>query len=608
MIQQRIDALRRWCRERNLDAFIVPSSDPHASEYPASHFASRAWFTGFTGSAGTAVVMADGGAALWTDSRYFLQAEQQLAGSGIELMRSGEVGVASVAGWVVSQLGSRGVVGVDGRLFSVDQFEELRSELAVHGVELLVEGDPFDEIWSDRPKLPHREIYCMEEAVAGESARSKIERVTSSCVSDIDEGGVICVTRLDSIAWLLNLRGSDVECTPLFMAYLVLDGGRGVLFVNPSALDCSSVSKGEICEYLAMQGVEVRGYDQWEEYLATLADRRVVVDPSSLDIRSNWVLQRVGACVVDGGSALYIAQATHNAVQLDGFRRAMVEDGRALVRFEMWLDGAVNASSSTLGHGVGCSEVSAAKKLHELRAESPDFVSDSFAAIVGYGAHGAVVHYSATEQSDVVVGVDSLLLVDSGGQYRYGTTDITRAFHFGVPTVAQMRDYTNVLRGLINLSSARFPVGTRGAQLDALARIFLWRDGANYLHGTGHGVGHFLSVHQGPQSIRMNENPVALVPGMVQSCEPGVYRTGMWGIRLENLIAVQSSLNGISDNYYEFETLTLYPFERKLILVDELTTDEREWIDRYHAHVYAALATVLTDAERQFLAAKTAAL
>ncbi|WP_300828668.1 aminopeptidase P family protein [uncultured Rikenella sp.] len=590
MIRSRLEKLREWMAAEGVEAFIVPSNDPHFSEYVAPHWACRAWISGFDGSAGTVVVTRKG-AALWTDSRYFLQAEAQLDGSGIELQRMGLVGTPEVMEWLAAQSDVRRI-GIDGRLFSHRAFLRLADEAAERGMTLVDCSDPFDTIWDGRPDIPAEPATILEERYSGESTRSKLQRIRALGDGKPEEA-VRLVAVLDEIAWTLNIRGTDIEYNPLVISYLSVEPERALLFTAPERFGPRER------EQLAAEGVEVRAYEAFDAYLATLANRPVVVHPEGLDQFHYAALEAAGARIEEETtpySSIALLKAVKNPIEIDGFRRAMEVDGAALVRFERWLE-------QTVEVGGRPTEREIADRLHAFRAADPDFRGESFETIAGYGSHGAIVHYPVSEESDRAIGTDSFLLIDSGGQYPFGTTDITRTYHFSTPTEEQRRDYTAVLRGMIDLSAAQFPVGTRGAQLDVLARRYLWKAGQNYLHGTGHGVGHCLCVHEGPQSIRMNENPVTLQPGMVQSCEPGLYLTERHGIRIENLTLVTEE--GCPAGFLRFEPLTLCPISLRAVETAALDADQRDWLNRYHAAVYERLSPRLTPEERAWLAEKT---
>lgn len=586
-IPERLQALREWMQNKGIQAFIIPSNDPHFSEYVAPHWGCRAWISGFDGSAGTVVVTPES-AALWTDSRYFLQAEMQLRGTGIGLQRMGLAGTPSMTEWLIEQKPKQ--VGVDGRLFSKNSFELLRSELQIAGIELVAVGDPFSAIWPDRPVLPRAETLLLDTIYSGETAKDKLQRIRK--LQGGDEVRIIAV--LDEIAWTLNIRGGDIEYNPVVISYLAIEPEKTILFVDPSKF--TSADRVRLADE---SGVELRPYAAFAEYLAWLGNRIVVVNPNTLDYFHYSLLLDNQAIIREEHTPSGLIsgmKAIKNPTEQVGFRQAMETDGVALVRFEMWLEKAIRA-------GQRPTELEIASKLHEYRAVGKRFQGESFETIAGYASHGAIVHYGATRDSDIPVGTDNFLLIDSGAQYLYGTTDITRTYHFGTPTTEQKRDYTAVLKGMVDLSAVRFPAGTRGTQLDVLARRYLWNMGVNYLHGTGHGIGHFLCVHEGPQSIRMNENPVTLEPGMVQSCEPGLYLAGKYGIRIENLTLVTE--NGCPEGFQRFETLTLCPISLTALNINELELPQREWLNDYHSTVYERLAPYLEPDEQEWLRNKT---
>lgn len=585
-IPERLTALREWMLNKNIQAFIVPSNDPHFSEYVAPHWGCRTWLSGFDGSAGTVVVTTDR-AALWTDSRYFLQAESQLEGTEIELQRMGLPGTPSISEWL--HIGGIERVGVDGKLFSKAAYDILKSGLQPFGAEIFLTDDPFDTIWTDRPALPKEPAMLLQQVYTGESAKDKLDRIRVQQPA----GSTRIVAVLDEIAWALNIRGRDIEYNPLVIGYLVIEPDKAILFADAAKFT------PEDREQLRKTGIRINPYDTFTDYLTTLSGKTVIINRKGLDVY-HWAILNTAKADIrqeDTPFGLISAfKAIKNEIEIQGFRRAMETDGVALVRFEMWLERTVLA-------GGRPTELEIADKLHELRSAGDDFQGESFETISGYGVHGAIVHYSATKESDISVGTDNFLLIDSGAQYLYGTTDITRTYFFGQPTVEQKRDYTAVLKGMIDFSTAYFPAGTRGAQLDVLARRYLWNKGQNYLHGTGHGIGHFLCVHEGPQSIRMNENPVTLQPGMVQSCEPGLYLTGKYGIRIENLTTVTTE--GCPEGFLRFETLTLCPISLTALDTDAMERPQREWLNSYHTTVYERLAPRLEPDERRWLREKT---
>ncbi|MDE7355799.1 MAG: aminopeptidase P family protein [Rikenellaceae bacterium] len=584
-----VDSVIGLLRREKFSAFIVPSRDCHCSEYVADHWKCREYVSGFDGSAGTLVVTVKG-AALWVDSRYWLQAEAQLEGSGIILMCEGAEGVPSIAGWLTS-LFDKGRVGVDASLYPVSALEALIGSLAP--LEVVATGDIFDELWSDRPPMPSQPVVSLDEEYCGLRASAKLKRLRHAL--SIEGDAVYPVTALDEIAWLLNIRGGDIEYNPVVVANLLVEADRATLFVDDSKLSVAVIHR------LEREGVVTDDYSRFDDALSRCGGRRVVFNPASLSWRHYDLLRLCGAVTEpekDGAGAVTAMKAVKNNTEIEGFRRAMVEDGVALVRFYMWLEERIIAGRRPTEWELGV-------KIGELRAASPLYRGESFAPIVGYKANGAIVHYSAPQKGCKRVGASGFLLIDSGGQYLCGTTDITRTVHMGEVSQQEKRDFTLVLKGNIDLARAVFPEGTRGCQLDFLARRHLCANSLNYLHGTGHGVGHYLCVHEGPQSIRMNENPVALKPGMVITDEPGLYRAGKWGIRLENVLLCVEHSSGAFGRYLAFEPLTLFPFDVRSIELDMLTPAQRRWLNRYHDMVYDRLSPRLTGKEKVWLMGKT---
>ncbi len=584
-----IDSVKGLLRREKLSAFIIPSCDSHGSEYVADHWKSREYVSGFDGSAGTVVVTLKE-TALWVDSRYWIQAEEQTAGSGITLMKEGLEETPTIGEWLKKTLG-KGRVGVDASLYSVDAFESLKNTL--DPLDVVAMGDIFDELWSDRPPMPCEPVILLEDEYAGQRASGKIKRVRESL--GLQKGMVYPVSALDEIAWLTNIRGGDIDYNPLVVAYMLITTEKAILFVDNEKLSVSVIHK------LRKEGVEIMDYDKFETALSRCGSKKVLYNPSRLSWRHYELLRLCGAELCrekDASGAITSLKAIKNRTETDGFRRAMIEDGVALVRFYMWLEEQVHLGKHPTEWQLGV-------KLSEFRALSPMFRGDSFAPIVGYKSNGAIVHYSAPEKGCKRVGMDGFLLIDSGGQYICGTTDITRTVHFGEPTEEQKRDFTLVLKGNIDLACAVFPEGTRGSQLDFLARRHLCAESLNYLHGTGHGVGHYLCVHEGPQSIRMNENPVTLKPGMVITDEPGVYRRGKWGVRLENMLLCVEHSSSPQGRYLSFETLTLFPFNVRSINLEMLTASQRRWLNKYHAEVYDKLSPHLSPKEKLWLLGRT---
>lgn len=589
-ITQRLETLRNQFSTHGIQALIIPSTDPHMSEYVASRWKSRRRVSGFTGSAGTVVIWSEG-AGLWTDSRYFLQAEQELSGSGITLFREGLPQTPSIVSQLGQVLPPGSSVGIDPTVFSIAQAQGLEHELAAHRLQLKPISDPMDAVWSDRPSLPQNEIFVHEERYAGKSCTDKLAEIRSRMQASGTQA--LLVAALDEVAWTLNLRGSDVACNPVFVGYLLITWQKAVLFVEAGKLNAAATS------YLHTHGVTTQPYDSIQTYLSCLPEESILLDPQ----KTNYAIVKAlrPSCVPRyEASPVALLKAVRNEVETAGIREAMRRDGVALVRFLRWLETAVPSGQE--------SELSIAERLRDFRAEHPMFVGESFSTIAGYGDHAAIVHYSATPDSNYLLQPKGFLLLDSGAQYPDGTTDITRTIALGPLTEEERTDYTLVLKGHIALSTARFPAGTRGAQLDVLARLPLWMNGMNYLHGTGHGVGHFLNVHEGPQSIRMNENPTVLLPGMVTSNEPGVYKSGSHGIRIENLVLTTPVQDGMFGPYLGFETLTLCPICTKGIRTELLSAEEKTWLNNYHQTVYDRLAPLLNTDEQAWLRTATTAI
>ncbi len=589
---ERIEALRGLMKEAGIAAVIIPQADPHLGEYLAPHWQARRWFSGFSGSAGDLVVTLSA-ALLWTDSRYFLQAADQLTGSGIELMKDGLEETPSITAYLCSALKAGDKVGVDGMLFSAPALQQMADTLAKHGIALDCHYDVVDKLWTDRPALPDGKIFIHDEKYAGRSARLKMADILDR--ADSEGATAAFISALDEIAWTLNIRCNDVRHTPVATAYLYLSPALKVLFISPAKLTDETVA------YLEAQGVETQPYGEVAAFLQALPEHhKVLIDPAHT---SGAVVDILGLrSVRTDVSPAAVMKSVKNDVQLDGVRHAMVRDGVALVKAFMELE-------ERIRKGVPTTEIDVDGLLHKYRSAQPLFFEESFGTIAGYGPHGAIVHYEATADTNATLAPEGLLLVDSGAQYLDGTTDITRTIALGTPTEQEKRDFTLVMKGHIALGSTVFPAGTRGAQLDAIARQFLWKNGLSYLHGTGHGVGHFLSVHEGPHSIRLNNVEAPLRPGSITSNEPGVYREGVHGIRCENLVLCLPVMETEFGSFLGFETLTLFPFDRTLFDLSIMTPEEIAWVDNYHATVRERLTPALTtEAERTWLAAKTAPL
>ena len=574
-------------RANGFSAFVFPSSDPHNSEYVADHWKSREWISGFTGSAGTAVVTLDR-AALWTDSRYFIAAAEQLAGTEYRLMKLRVAGTPTVCEWLADELAAyeKPVVGLDGNVNSFAEVAALTQELATRGnIRVRTDADPMATLWTARPAIPGHKVYLHPLKYAGETTASKISRIRKSLAVRGVDG--LLVTALDEIAWVLNLRGSDVHCNPVFVSYLLITPGNVTLYINKEKLP------EEVRHCLAAGNIAVEPYGAVAVGLEHYPGRHLLVDDSTTNHTLVSALQRGKA--VFGESPVPGMKAVKNRVEQDGFRAAMLRDGIAMVKFLAWLKPAVEAGGQT--------EMSLDRRLTALRAEQPLFKGISFDTIVGYEAHGAIVHYEATPATDAPIEPHGLVLIDSGAQYEDGTTDITRTVALGRLTEEQRRIYTLVLKGHIQLALCRFPSGACGSQIDAIAREPMWREGYNYLHGTGHGVGSYLNVHEGPHQIRMEWRPAPLRAGMTVTDEPGLYLEGKFGVRIENTLLIVPAATTPFGEFLGFETLTLAPIDTTPVLPDMLTAEERQWLNSYHRRVRETLSPHLSAAEAAWLKA-----
>lgn len=580
-----LEALRDLMRSKHIDAVIIPGTDPHQSEYPSEHWKFRDYVSGFTGSNGTAVVTLDD-AGLWTDSRYFLQAAEQLEGSGFTLRKENIPGEPTVLEWLGEVLDEDAVVGVDGRLFSLIEANRIEMFCAQNGFMFAPDFRAAEAIWTDRPARPMNPAFVHDEALAGEDVDSKISRVVDAL--DAADADGLLITALDEVAWLLNLRGSDVDYTPVVIAFAYVSEDERVLFID------SEKVTSEVKDHLKKYGVKIKDYDDIEKFLGKISSTAtVMVDP-------NRVSDALGQAMICNktymASPVIALKGVKNECQIAGFRQAMLYDGAAMVRMMMWLE-------QNLANGI--TEMDVDRRLQQERAAYASNRGDSFHMIAGYKDHGAIVHYEATDESAYTLAPEGLLLIDTGGQYLEGTTDITRTISLGNPTAAEKHDYTLILKGHLALARAVFPKGTMGVQLDVLARGPLWNEGMTYLHGTGHGVGHFLGCHEGPQSIRMEANPTPLELGMVTSNEPGIYKTGEYGIRTENLLlCVPACSNEEWGEFYKFESLTLFPYDTTLMDMDMLSREEVKQINDYHAMVCERLRPLLSADEAQWLEQK----
>ncbi|OJX90364.1 MAG: peptidase M24 [Paludibacter sp. 47-17] len=589
-IQQRLGVFRDEMRKAGVAACIIPGTDPHASEYIADYWKEREWISGFDGSAGTAVVTLHE-AGLWTDSRYFLQGTEQLKGTGFELMKMGLPETPDMLSWLNQVLKPGEKVAVNPQMFSLNSYASMEKELSMNGLQLISADIPA-AAWTDRTPLPTDPFFVFSAEKAGRTCAEKIQSVRNELQKA--HADVVVMSALDDIAWLFNIRGRDVAYNPVVIAYAMLDAKNCVLYLDDRKLTDDTAA------YLAGENVTVKPYlSVYDDLRALPLQNKVLVDGAKLN-QSLYEAIPKSCTKINQMSPVFKLKAIKNEVELAGIRQAMLKDGVALTRFFMWLE--ANVASGTL------TEVGIAEKLAGFRADQGDFFGESFGTIAGFAGHGAIVHYRADAASDASLTTDNILLLDSGGQYLQGTTDITRTVTLGNTTGQQKTDFTLVLKGHIGLGSAKFPVGTRGSQLDILARKAMWDLGINYGHGTGHGIGHFLNVHEGPQSIRMEENPITLQPGMILSNEPGLYRSNQYGIRTENLVRVRESVATEFGQFLEFETLTLFPIDKNLIDQSMLTQQELNWLNNYHQEVYDKLAPMLIADEQAWLRNKTSAL
>lgn len=593
MIENRIERLRELMEREKIDAFIIPSSDAHNGEYIADHWKSREWISGFTGSAGTAVVTMKS-AALWTDSRYFLQAEKQLDGTEYQLMRLRMEGTPSITEWLGAELAEKSgaTVAIDGSTSTYNTVQAMTMALRKQGgITLRTNLDPMSRIWTDRPALPQKPIRKHPMEWAGTTAADKLTAIRRRLAAVHADG--MLVSALDDIAWTLNLRGADIECNPVFIAYLLIASRGATLFT-----ECSRVSD-EVKEYLNDNGVELRPYNKIGEGLAQYFEYSILMDGNeTAALMPRYVPTRTQ--VIYAPSPIPLMKAVKNEAETAGFRRAMVSDGVAMVRLLKWIKPAVAKG--------GVTEMGVDDKLTALRSEDPTYVEKSFETIAAYESHGAIVHYEPTADSDVELHPEGLLLLDCGAQYDCGTTDITRTIPLGPVSEEQRLVYTLVLKAHIRLEMAQFPAGANGTQIDAIARSVLWSRGYNYLHGTGHGVGAHLCVHEGPQQIRMEYVPTALKAGMTITDEPGVYLAGRFGVRIENVLLIVGGDSTECGNFLRMEPLTLCPIDTTVIDRWLLDDNEVEWLNDYHRRVYEELAPHLADDERQWLAEATAAI
>ena len=584
-INQRLEDLREVMQREHLAAFIFPSTDPHQGEYVPDHWKGREFISGFNGSAGTAVVTLTS-AALWTDSRYFLAAEAQLKGTEFQLMKLKMEGTPTIAEWIGKECGAGAEVAVDGMVNSTSSVRELIAELRKQGgITLRTNFDPLAQIWQDRPPIPQNPVEEHPLVYAGEGANVKIARIRQA-LRKLHADGML-VAALDDIAWTLNLRGSDVHCNPVFVSYLLISSSAVTLYINKEKLT------PEVLTYLKGEGVGVDAYENVQKGLKDYFEYNILLDPDEV----NYTLfNAVTREVIEAESPVKQMKTIKNDTEIAGYKQAMQKDGIAMVKFLRWLDEQMSSPQ-----GEPLTEISVADKLTSLRAEQTLFKGVSFDTIAGYEAHGAIVHYEATPETDVPLEPKGFLLLDSGAQYLEGTTDITRTIALGPLTEEQRRVYTLVLKGHIQIELCRFPSGSSGTQLDILARKDMWRAGMNYLHGTGHGVGSYLNVHEGPHQIRMEWKPAPLVAGMTVTDEPGIYLAGKFGVRIENTLLITYYNETEFGKFLQFEPLTLCPIDKKPIIKEMMLPEEIEWLDQYHQRVLDALSPRLDDDEIEWL-------
>ncbi len=584
----KVEALRAWMKENGLSAFIFPSTDPHSGEYIPDYWMARQWISGFNGSAGTAVVTLDK-AALWTDSRYFLAAAEQLQGTPFQLMKQGLADTPTLSEWLGDVLEEGQAVGMDGWVNTVASVIEMEEELDSYGLELRTDLDPTAELWQERPALPDSPVEIQPIELAGETTASKLNRVRKEM--EAKGADALIVSQLDEVAWLLNLRGSDVHCNPVFVSYVIVTAHDCILYINKVKLT------DEVTTYLDEQGVSVKDYDEIGNDLQDFDGETAMMDYRTSNSQLCSLLPE-DVVILDEKSPIAPLKAIKNEAEIRGYRSAMLKDGIALVKFLRWLKPAVEAGGQT--------EMSIDQKLTILRAEQPLYRDISFDTIAGYGPHGAIVHYEATPETDATLEPRGLLLLDSGAQYQDGTTDITRTIALGPLTEEERHDYTLVLRGHIRLAMVKFPAGSSGTQMDICARYAMWQEGINYLHGTGHGVGSFLNVHEGPHQFRMNYMPAPFVANMTVTNEPGIYKAGKHGCRTENTMLVTHFMDGEFGEFLQLEPLTLCPIDTAPINLHEMQQDEIDYLNWYHKMVCDTLLPHLDDeADKEWLKANT---
>lgn len=587
-INERIASLRSLMKERGIDAYIIPTYDPHQSEYVGDHWKTRVWISGFTGSAGTVVItMKEAG--LWTDGRYFIQAANQIKDSEIKLFKMGIPGVPSYMEWLKENLTEGSSLGYDGKVFPVSDVKQIEEKLSSKNIKLVEEYDLVGEIWGDRPELPMDKIFIYDVKYAGKSPKEKINEVREK-MEKVDASYYV-LGSLDDIAWVYNIRGNDVECNPVVTSYGLISMDKAYLFVHKSKVPT------EVEKYLNDNGIEVAEYDEVRKYAENIKENsRVFIDPSRIN---KWLYNGIpSSCkIVEGRNITTDLKAVKNSVEIGNLKNSYIKDGVALVKFLYWLD-------QNIGK-IPMSEISVTEKLEDFRREQKDFVEPSFDTIAGYKEHAAMMHYSATKESDYSLEKEGMLLIDSGGQYLDGTTDITRTIVLGPISEEEKKDFTLTLKGHINLIKARFLYGATGSNLDVLSRFPLWQEGLDYKCGTGHGVGYFLNVHEGPHRISPAPNTVRLEEGMVVTIEPGVYKEGKHGIRIENDVVVKKDIETDSGQFMKFETISYCPIDLEGVDVELLNESERQWLNNYHEEVYKKLSPYLEGEEKEWLRRET---
>ena len=591
---EQLQSVRALMAEHQVDALIVPGTDPHSSEYLAEYWKEREFISAFSGSAGTAVITLEGG-CLWTDSRYFLQASEQLKQSGLTLQKEGEIGTPTIEEWLCTTLGKGKTVAINPEMISVNGFNTLQNKLQKGGLNIYTKFDFIKAVWKNRPEMPKSPVIEFGEEHSGENTKSKLIRLREQIASN--NANTMLITALDEIAWLFNIRGADIDYNPVNISFALVTPNKATLFIAEEKIS------DEVRNYLNKFDVNTEAYENIYQALQTLSgDTIIAIDPNKCNYALKIAIPE-NVTIKEISSPIANMKCIKNETELSGVGRAMVKDGVALVKFWMWLEEKIENKETV-------TELDVIENLHKFRAEQEGFITESFNTIAGYGEHGAIVHYAADKDSNATLKAESFLLLDSGGQYYDGTTDITRTVALGKVTQEMKFDYTMVLKGHLALGYQLFPYGTRGAQLDAIARQFLWNSEMQYGHGTGHGVGHCLNVHEGPQSIRMNENPTILEKGMILSNEPGIYRAGKHGIRIENLVVVSDYPNNENEfgKFMRFKTLTLFPYDNRSIEIGLLSPDELLQINTYHQIVYKTLSPHLNTKEAAWLKSKTAQL